>query len=260
MAGTIDAMKIHVGPGKFWLNVCAPAPGRRLVIDADGNPTSPVWQATTVYTPGEQIVDSNGNIQECIVGGQSNGSQPTWGTTMYSEKTDGGATWRLVVIGPATVFAGASQGPATFTNSPKNQPIMADQATAGIDAVMVQELESIELTLLETDFNRMRNYFTHGSFASGTDTALPSGAQSYEEIAFGGVRTVPKPSVALISPRRDVVSKYVVAQLYRAYQADQIQLPFTREKESLFKVKFEGLWVDWRPVGDRVGKVYRQTD
>jgi hypothetical protein len=256
----MDATKIHVGPGKFWMNVCAPKPGTRLVIDADGNPVQPAWAGTTVFVSGQEIVDSNGNVQECIVTGQSGGSQPTWGTTLFSEKTDGGATWRLVTLGPCYFFAGASQGAATFTNSPKNQPIGADQASAPIDAVMVSEIESIEVELKETDLYKMQHYFTHGAYATGTDAALPSGAQVYEEIAFGGVRTVPKPSVALISPRRDVTGKYVVAQLYRAFQADQIQLPFAREKETMFKVKFEGLWDDFRPVGDKVGKIYRQLD
>jgi hypothetical protein len=166
----------------------------------------------------------------------------------------------LVAFAPAYVFAGASQGAATFTNSPKNMAIMADQASAGIDAVMTAEVESIEIELLESDFAKMRHYLTHGTFSTGTDASLPAGAQAYEEIAFGGVRTVPKISVALISPRRDVTSKFVVCQLYRSYQSDQIVLPVTRENVTKYKVKFEGLWDDYRPLGDKVGKVYRQTD
>lgn len=257
-SGAINGQKIHVGPGRLWLNICAPAPGTRLLIDANGNPAISVWAATTVFQPGQEIVDSNGNIEECIFGGVSAGSPPVWGTALYNSVADGGAVWELRALGPTYTFAGASRGAATVPLSPKNMPIPTDQTTAPIDAVMTAEVESMEVELLESDLYKMQNYMTQGTFATGTDTGLPAGSQSYEEIAFGGVRTVPKMSIALISPRRDVVNKYVVIQLYRAFQADTIQLPFTREKETLYKVKFEGLWDDYRPVGDKVGKMMRQ--
>jgi hypothetical protein len=173
--------------------------------------------------------------------------------------TDGGITWELRAFSPTYLFAGASRGAATVPLSPKNMPIPTDQTTAPVDAVMTSEIESVEVEFLESDFYKLQNYITQGSYFTGTDTGLPAGSQSYEEIAFGGVRTVPKISIALISPRRDVVNKYVVIQLYRAFQSDAIQLPFTREKETTYKCKFEGLWDDVRQVGDKVGNLYRQV-
>jgi len=70
---------------------------------------------------------------------------------------------------------------------------------------------------------------------------------------------LPKTSVAMISPRRDAASKYVVSQLYQAYQAEAIQLPFQRGKETTYKVKFNGLADASRIAGDQVGKIYRQV-
>jgi hypothetical protein len=256
--GAINAEQIHVGPGRLWLNVCAPCPGRRLLIDVNGNPQITYWTTATVWGAGQEIVDSNGNIQECIVSGTGGAGQPTWGTVLYSQVQDGTALWELRALGPTYTFAGSSRGAATIPISPKNMPIPTDQTTAPVDAVMTAEVESVEVELLESDFYKLQNYITQGTYGTGTDTGLPTGVQSYEEIAFGGVRTVPKMAVALISPRRDVISKYVVIVLYRAVQMDAIQLPFTREKETLYKVKFEGLWDDYRPVGDKVGSMYRQ--
>ena len=157
------------------------------------------------------------------------------------------------------IFAGATEGAATVGLAPKLDPITADQVAAPIDVVMTGEAESIEVTLKESDLAKLKNFVAHGSFSTGTDTGLPAGAQTYEEISFGGVLAIPKTSVAVISPRRDAASKFVVSQLYQAYQAEAIQLPFQRGKETTYKVKFEGLADPARPAGDQVGKIYRQT-
>lgn len=197
---TVDATKIHQGPGKLWLNVSVPASGNRLLIDAAGAPTA-----------------------------------------------------------GSPVFAGATEGAATVVLAPKLEQVGADQVAGPIDVVMTGEAASIEVTLKESDLAKLKHFIVHGSFASGTDTGLPQGAQNYEEISFGGVMAVPKTSVAVISPRRDAASKFVVSQLYQAYQAEAVQLPFQRGKETTYKVKFEGLADPARAAGDQVGKIYRQT-
>jgi hypothetical protein len=197
---TVDATKIHQGPGKVWLNVAVPASGSRLLINSTGAPT-----------------------------------------------------------GGTPVFAGATEGAATLLVAPKLDAITADQVAAPVDVVMTGEAASIEVTLKESDLAKLKNFIVHGTFATGTDAGLPAGAQNYEEISFGGVMTIPKTSVAVISPRRDAAGKFVVSQLYQAYQAEAIQLPFQRGKETTYKVKFEGLADASRAAGDQVGKIYRQT-
>lgn len=197
---SVDATKIHQGPGKLWLSVSVPTNGNRLIINAAGDPTA--------GTP---------------------------------------------------IFAGATEGAATLLLAPKLEPIAADQVAGPIDVVMTGEAASIEVTMKESDLAKLKNFIVHGSFASGTDTGLPAGSQTYEEIAFGGLMPIPKTSVVVISPRRDSTAKFVVSQLYQAYQAEAIQLPFQRGKETTYKVKFEGLADPSRPAGDQVGKIYRQT-
>ena len=159
----------------------------------------------------------------------------------------------------APIFAGATEGAATVLLAPKLEPIGADQVAAPIDVVMTGEAASIEVTLKESDLAKLKNFVVNGAYTTGTDTGLPAGAQAYEEIAFGGVLSIPKSSVAVVSPRRDATGKFVVSQLYSAYQAEAIQLPFQRGKETTYKVKFEGLADGSRAAGDQVGKLYRQT-
>ena len=157
------------------------------------------------------------------------------------------------------VFAGATEGATTVVLSPKLEEINADQVAAPIDVVMTGEAESIEITLKESDLAKLKYFIVHGSFSTGTDTGLPAGAQTYEEISFGGIMSIPKTAIAVVSARRAATSKFVVSQLYSAYQAEAIQLPFQRGKETTYKVKFVGLADPARPAGDQVGKLYRQT-
>jgi hypothetical protein len=161
--------------------------------------------------------------------------------------------------GGSPVFAGATEGATTVVLSPKLEQISADQVAGPIDVVMTGEAASIEVTMKESDLAKLKYFVVHGNFSTGTDTGLPQGAQAYEEISFGGVMAIPKTSVAVISARRDAADKYVVSQLYQAYQAEAIQLPFQRGKETTYKVKFEGLADPARAAGDQMGKIYRQT-
>jgi hypothetical protein len=161
--------------------------------------------------------------------------------------------------GGTPIFAGATEGAATVLLAPKLEPIGADQVAAPIDVAITGEAASIEVTLKESDLAKLKNFIVNGAYTTGTDTGLPAGAQAYEEIAFGGVLSIPKSSVAVISPRRDATGKFIVSQLYSAYQAESIQLPFQRGKETTYKVKFEGLADGSRAAGDQVGKLYRQT-
>ncbi len=155
--------------------------------------------------------------------------------------------------------AGATDGAVTVALAPKFEEITADQVPGPIDVVMTGEAASIEITLKESDLAKLKYYIVNGAYTTGTDTNLPAGSHAYEEISFGGVMAIPRTSVAVISPRRDAASKFVVSQLYQAYQADALQLPFQRGKETTYKVKFQGLADPTRAAGDQVGKIYRQT-
>lgn len=157
------------------------------------------------------------------------------------------------------VFGGAIDSATTVTIGAQMNLVEADQISAPIDAIMTGELEEIEATMKESDFAKLKHYLQHGTYDADTDTGLPAGAQDYEELTFGGIIPIAKTSVAVISPRRDDTTKFLVSQLYSAVQIEAIKLPFTRKKETMYGVKFTGLAVTTRAVGDQVGKIYRQT-
>jgi hypothetical protein len=134
----------------------------------------------------------------------------------------------------------------------------ADQVASPIDVVMTADAYEIDVTIKQSNLANLINFFPPGTFSTGTDPSQPAGAQSYEQITFGGIIPVPKIGVAAISPRRDVTGKYVVSHLYQAYQAEAVKLPFQRGKETTFGVKFKGVADSSRPAGDQVGMVWRQ--
>lgn len=259
--GTSTPTLIHQGPGWVYLNVCAPASGKRHIIGADGTPTQPAWAAATAVSAGQMIVDSNGNVQECTTGGTTSATVPgTWASTLGVTTADGATVmWTCVALAPAYLFAGALEGVTDLDIGAKVEETTADQETLPVDAVMTGEVDSIAVTLKESDCAKLQVLIPHGTYATGTDTALPTGAQVYEEIAFGGLKPVPKFSVLLISKRKDQTAKFVISQIYRSYQRETVKLPFQRGKETTYKITFQAIADLNRPVGDRGGKVYRQV-
>jgi hypothetical protein len=157
------------------------------------------------------------------------------------------------------IYGGAIESATTFNPSAKMELLEADQISAPVAAIMTGEADGIDATMMESDLAKLRYYIQHGSYASGTDAGLPVGAQNYEELSFGGIIPVLNYPIAAISPRRDVLGKFVVSQLYSVVQVEAVKLPYTRKKATVYAVKFVGLAVTTRPVGDQVGKIYRQV-
>jgi len=230
----------------------------RLEIDINGNPLSgALWQASLLYLTGQQIIDSNGNTQRALTSGISGASAPTWLTGIGGQTDDGGIIWQLINLG-AVYYGGAVEGAITTMFSAKTGEITADQIVGPVDSVIIGATAEIDVTMEETDIAKMAQYFAGGIYGAGSDTSLPAGVQSYQELAFGGLIAVPKLSMAVISPRRNYGGKYVVTQLYMAYQAQPVSMPVSKEKMSAIKMKFTGLFIPTRPQGDQAGKIYWQ--
>lgn len=164
-------------------------------------------------------------------------------------------------LGGAPIPMGASDGASTFHMEAKIEEVSIDQETAPVDSFMTAESAYIEVTLKESSLLKISKGLAHATYTTGSDTGLPAGAQNYEQLTVGGLVTIPQNAVALISPRRGFTSpgKFVVACLYNAYAKDPFQIGFTRSKEAMYKVRFEGLAVLSRPQGDRVAQFYRQV-
>jgi hypothetical protein len=63
----------------------------------------PAWSASTAVTPGNLVVDANGNTQRCSTAGTTGSSAPSWGTAIGAITNDGSAAWTLLAIGSAGI-------------------------------------------------------------------------------------------------------------------------------------------------------------
>ncbi len=254
----VNRQDIHQGPGSLFYNVAVPANAGRVLVDANGNivTSSPAWAASTAYSVGQEVYDSNGNVEVVTVAGTSGASAPAWNATVGSTTTDGSVTW--LNLGPP-IPLGAEDGNVVFHMAGKFEEISMDQEAAPIDVVMTAEGAQIDCTLKESALAKVLTAVAHGTYASGTDTGLPAGVQAYEELTVGGLVAIAQRAIALVSPRRGFTNKYYVGCLYSGYASEAFQFPMTRTKASVYKVTWKGIALTWRAKGDRLAKLYRQT-
>jgi len=79
-----------------------------VAVDLNVDTTQPLngWQANHVYNLGDQILDSNGNVQYARtsnVPNTSGGTQPVWSTVDGGVTTDSFITWLRIGVGPNAV-------------------------------------------------------------------------------------------------------------------------------------------------------------
>jgi hypothetical protein len=216
-----------------------------------------VWKASAATTLDQQIRDSNGNIQQCVVAGTTGASQPVW-STMYGGATqDGTADWQN--YGP-TLASGAAEGAMEFTAQAKLMAVDADQFTAPLGQRLVGEEAKLSGTLRELVMTVVSRVLPNTVYGSGTDPNFATNSQNYEEVTFGGLVLVPMPCLVLASPRPNYVtpSKYVTGCLYKAAASGSAALPFSLKKITDYKVDWTGNTITWRPAGDQIGQIYRQ--
>ncbi len=98
-----------VGSAPLWAAVGAPA----------------MWQPGWVVAAGLQVVDPNGNLQQCSIAGTTGASAPAWATMLNATTADGTAVWKLVTI------AGTLLQAPTLVNFTANPNIAGSAAAYG---------------------------------------------------------------------------------------------------------------------------------
>jgi hypothetical protein len=81
----------------------------------------------------------------------------------------------------------------------------------------------------------------------------------YEQLTFGGLTTVTTNSVAVIGASAETGGKWVVFQLYAAFNSSGIETQLTRKDFSKVPFEFTGNSIATRPQGDQVGSFWRQV-
>lgn len=216
-----------------------------------------IWKTSTTTILDQQLRDSNGNIQQCIVAGTTGAIQPNWSAAYGGITQDGTAEWQN--YGP-TLCSGAGEGAIDFQAQAKLMAVDADQFTAPIGQRLTAEEAKLTVTLRELQMTTVARALPNAAYSSGSDPNFVANAQNYEMVTFGGLLLVPMPCLVLASPRPNYASpcRYVTGTLYKAAAASNGALPFSLKKITDYKVDWTGNAVTWRPAGDQVGQIYRQ--
>jgi hypothetical protein len=134
------------------------------------------WAENTFYSIASVIIDTNGNLQQVTTAGKSNGSAPTWATSVSNTTTDGTVTWTMVQTAAQLVWQShfAYKPPVVLTSvaSPLAGSVVYTGVITGGDANAYSGL-----TFLVTGFSDVANngIFTCTASTSTTLT-LSNGA------------------------------------------------------------------------------------
>jgi hypothetical protein len=78
------------------------------------------WSASTTYTTGQMVVDSNGNVQTVSTGGTSAAAEPLWAKVLGGLTQDNTVVWTLTQLGSISAFNGGYRYAVALVNTLDN--------------------------------------------------------------------------------------------------------------------------------------------
>jgi len=149
---------------------------------------------------------------------------------------------------PGSVHLGAIATAISTTVKPKMTQIQLDQYDAPFATYVDELAASIEAEMAQMESSLVQRALGVGVYGSGA---------GYEYVTFGGVLTVPKTCIAVISPTRADATKYIVSVLYNAVSTGGFSVQLGKAKPAFYKAKFEGLSDTTRTAGKQIGVIYQ---
>ena len=146
------------------------------------------------------------------------------------------------------VHLGLCAGATTTLLKPTLEHILADQADAPVDSYVTKDDMTIEAELEQLAEAKLARILSVGVASTGS---------GYKQITFGGLMTVPKICLAVISPRRDSPTKFIQSIMFNAASTGPLSFPLGRAKPSTYKAKFHGAADLTRTVGQQIGVLVR---
>lgn len=153
------------------------------------------------------------------------------------------------VTNPSCVHLGMTTDGAKLLYTPNITEYESDEQTSPIIVQNVKEVLGISGNMIQTLDSVLLSYL----IAGGTRTA----GSGYEEVAIGGKQTVATFTVAYIAPIYADTTKFLVYNLYKAYNKAGFSIDVSRKKMSAIAFDFNGMAISTRAVGDQTGKVWK---
>lgn len=150
---------------------------------------------------------------------------------------------------PSAKHLGMTQEGAKLIYSPNLTNFESDEQTAPIITQNIGEELRIEGTSLQILDTALITYLAAG--------ATYSTAAGYEQNTLGGKQTVATFTVLYVAPVYADTSKFLVVNLYKAYNAAGWQTDVSRKKLSGIPFNFFGLSISTRAAGDQLGNIWK---
>lgn len=155
------------------------------------------------------------------------------------------------VANPSAKHLGMTLDGAKLIYTPNLTNYESDEQTAPIITQNVGEEMRIEGTSLQIlDTALMTFLMAGGTFASGAQ---------YEQNTLGGKQTVATFTVLYVAPIYADTTKFLVANLYKAYNAAGWQADISRKKMAGVPFNFFGLSISTRAAGDQLGTFWKSV-
>lgn len=142
---------------------------------------------------------------------------------------------------------GMTEGDTVFHYGDEKKLIEGEQALGYVDARAIAQRGWVELTAKEQTYVTLLAAF--GAVGTVTDS-------NKDLFYFGGGTAVLNPTkgcFVLTARQPAAPTKFIVAVLYRAVYVGSYEVPFSRSKETMYRMKFEGLFDTTRDAGDQLG-------
>jgi len=149
---------------------------------------------------------------------------------------------------PGSYHMGLIQGAVSTAIKPKLSEITADQFDSAVDTRVTELDGKIEATMAQLESQKIQWALGMGTYSTGSGC---------KQVTFGGLLSVPKTCVAVISPSRANPGMYVVSVLYIAVPMGGFSFSMGRAKEAQYKAQFQGLTDLTRTPGQMTGVIYQ---
>ena len=146
------------------------------------------WEASTEYSAGDFVkpATANGFIYECVTGGTSGDTEPTFGTTIGSDTDDNGVSWRCHGVNVVTLTASSSLSTWISPGTPFMYSYPGLAGGYGICVAIDTDNEWLVLAgaplrtdealtglyFGSNDVVKQRSFFISGQYGDGIDSTL----------------------------------------------------------------------------------------
>lgn len=148
---------------------------------------------------------------------------------------------------PSSICLGLCEAGIDFDWKGKYGDISADQVTAPIDRVLIDETATITTELSQQAVDLLQQALSTGTYAT---------ASGYKQLTFGGTYIDPSVCIAAISPKRAGSGLFIVSMLFKCNSIGGLQVRHAKAKKSTHKIQFSGLVDLTRTAGKNIGVHY----